>query len=86
MPPTKLPKEKYAQMKKNFDRYQKSCVKHASEERQFHKQCEEVYGNTMYNDVDADEFIDALDYGMGGTKFKDFNKLMLEINSEDDES
>ncbi len=53
-----------------------SCEIHKYK-KDFDELIEEIYG-FHYSDVDKDNIIDCVDYGLGKMSFKEFDKLMKE--------
>jgi len=60
-------------------------IKVNEEDQKFVYMCREYYGEITYNEMDADEIIDCLDYGHGKISFKEFNEIMKKINSSTEE-
>ena len=61
-----------------------SC-KESQVRQKFNLMCEEYYGEENYSDHDKDWIIDCLDCGNGMIPFEEFDEIMKEINSQDNE-
>lgn len=76
---------KKSEIKKQFEKVIKSAAAHYQDKALFDGMLEKYYGDVHYSDRDRDEIIDPLDYGTCSMEFETFDKIMIEINSKENE-
>lgn len=74
------------EIKKQFEKTMRMSAGKQQQSEKFDSIIREYYGDVHYSDRDKDEIIDVLDYGLGIISFETFDKIMIEINEEGDES
>ena len=78
-------KPKKSQIRSMLKKLNTLSCKESELKNKFDEMCEEYYGEENYSDNDCDEIIDCLDYGNGMIPFEEFDEIMKEINSQDNE-
>jgi hypothetical protein len=73
------------EMRKQYNKTANLSVKFHQENTKLMEMMTQYYGEENYNDHDMDNIIDTLDYGNGKTSFKEFDKIMKEINNQPEE-